>query len=89
MIMGQTVHVFKYIYSVKPLHSYSNGEEFNPEWGSYSLDEARKKQRELILNSVRKYQAAIGKYFATERWKNVGCLKYFLLKISGYAVRQN
>jgi hypothetical protein len=77
------------MYSVKPLHHYYNGEEWNPVWGSYSHNEAKYKQKELILKSVRKYQAAISRYFATERWKNVLMLKYYWLKLNGYAVRKN
>jgi len=88
-IMGQTVHVIKYMYSVKPFHHYPQGEEFNPNWGSYSFDEAKAKQRELILKHVRKYQAAKGRYIATEIWKNITFLKYFWLKSNGYAVRKN
>jgi hypothetical protein len=36
-----------------------------------------------------KYEAAISRYFATEKWIQVTYLKYLWLKINGYYVRKN
>jgi len=55
-IVGHEVHVIKYMYSIKSLHYYRNGEDWNPKWGSYSFEGAKAKQRELILESVKKYR---------------------------------
>ncbi|MFW5847499.1 MAG: hypothetical protein ACOCVF_01080 [bacterium] len=67
MIMGKRVHVIKFMYSVKPYHYYKNDEDFNPEWGSYSYDNAKIKQRELILKSLAKIKAKHPKKYYLQR----------------------
>lgn len=54
-IRRQEVHLIKILYSVTPLHKCRGCNEFEVPFSTYSLSEAKKKQRELILNSLKKY----------------------------------
>jgi predicted RecB family nuclease len=58
MIVSTHIRVLTKIYSVKPLHKFPNGrdEVDMVEWCTYSYSEALKKQRELILKSLKKYR---------------------------------
>tara|TARA_R100000656_G_scaffold69140_1_gene52099 strand:- start:1519 stop:1740 length:222 start_codon:yes stop_codon:yes gene_type:complete len=53
-IRFETVHIIKTMYSVTPLHL--GRDPFDVEFATYSLDHARAKQRELILDSLQKYR---------------------------------
>jgi len=56
-IVTATIRVLTTLYSVKPLHVIHNGfdEPDMVEWYTYSYNEAKTKQMELILNSLKKY----------------------------------
>lgn len=54
-IREQEVHIIKILYSVTPLHRCWKCNEFEIPFSTYSYKEAKKKQRELILDSLKKY----------------------------------
>ena len=57
-IVSATIRVLTILYSVRPLHVFTNGvdEPDMVKWCTYSYEEARIKQRELILESLKKYK---------------------------------
>lgn len=57
-IVSATIRVLNTLYSVKPLHVFPNGIDENDmvKWCMYSFDKAKEKQRELILESLKKIQ---------------------------------
>ncbi len=52
VIVGSTIHVIKYVYSVKPLSRHPRGCPEDAEWFTYSYESAVLKQREMILSDL-------------------------------------
>ncbi len=51
-IVWCAIDIIKVLYSVKPLNRYRTGDPEDAKWCSRSYDNAVKKQRELILQSL-------------------------------------
>lgn len=55
-IYSCTIDVIKEIYSVSPLNRYKGDDPQDAIWCSYSYNNAKEKQRELILESLKEYK---------------------------------
>lgn len=53
-ICSCTIDVIKTIYSVSPLNRYRNGDPQDAAWCSFSYENAVIKQRELILEHIKR-----------------------------------
>jgi len=73
-IVTAKIRVLTTLYSVKPLHKFPAGidEPDMVKWYSYSHNEAKTKQRELILESLKKYTKEKQKQFSPPETRSIG-----------------